>query len=354
MGNYNQKLTAHSATCGNPLQFLGESRRIGLCSVLTARCSKCFKLFKMHTSEMLQLDKKGHYSSNIGAVLGQIATGRGDFHLEEQMMSLDIPSLSTHSFVHLEKSLGTALESLVSKELLSAGKEELEYAAKNNIRFEDIPACTVVVDGGWSKRSHKHSYNANLGVDVIFGLHTKKLLFIGVRNKYCSTCCIAQYKKALVPPHKCYKNWTGSSCSMEADIIVEGFKLSESMHGLRYMWMIGDGDSSVHHSITIDVPYGRHVQKMECSNHAVKCYRSGLEKLAKDNPSFKGRNGLNTSKIQHLAKCMKYAIAQNSNNKDVATLRQDIRNCPCHCFGDHEQCRESYCKHAGEGNKGII
>ena len=36
-------------------------------------------------------------------------------------MSLDVPSLSTHSFVHLEKSLGTALESLVTKELLSAG-----------------------------------------------------------------------------------------------------------------------------------------------------------------------------------------------------------------------------------------
>ena len=83
---------------------------------------------------MLQLDKKGHYSSNIGAVLGQIATGGGGFHLEEKMMSLDVPSLSTHSFVHLEKSLGTVLESLVTKELLSAGKEELEYV-KNNIRL---------------------------------------------------------------------------------------------------------------------------------------------------------------------------------------------------------------------------
>ena len=35
---------------------------------------------------MLQLDKKGHFYSNIGAVLGQIATGGGGgFHLEEQM-----------------------------------------------------------------------------------------------------------------------------------------------------------------------------------------------------------------------------------------------------------------------------
>lgn len=75
-------------------------------------------------------------------------------------------------------------------------------------------------------------------------------------------------------------------------IIVEGFKLSESIHGLRYMWMIGDGDSSVHHSILISVPYGQHAQKVECSNHAIKCYRSGLEKLAKESATLKGKNGI--------------------------------------------------------------
>ena len=84
---------------------------------------------------------------------------------------------------------------------------------------------------------------------------------------------------------------------MESDIIVEGFKLSESMHGLTYMWMIGDGDSSVHYSVTINVPYGREVEKIEGSNHAVKCYRSSLEKVVKDNSSFKGQNGFLSTKI---------------------------------------------------------
>ena len=158
--------------------------------------------------------------------------------------------------------------------------------------FRGVPACTVIVDGGWSKRSHKHSYNANSGVGVIFGAHTKKLLFIGVRNKYCSSCSIAKQNNTPVPSHQCYRNWSASSCSMESDIIVEGFKLSESMHGLRYMWMIGDGDSSVHHSVMINAPYGRDVQKVECSNHAIKCYRSGLEKLAKENTIFKGKMAL--------------------------------------------------------------
>ena len=102
----------------------------------------------MHTSESSKLGDKCHYSCNITAVLGQVATGGGGAHIEEQLMCLDILSLSTHSFVHLEKSLGTALESLVNEELLSAGKEELEYAINNNIKYEDVPACTVIVDGG--------------------------------------------------------------------------------------------------------------------------------------------------------------------------------------------------------------
>ena len=351
LGNYIQELTSHAAICGYPIEFLGETRRTGLSSVLTSRCTNCLNIQKMHTSEMVKLKGKNHYSSNLGAVLGQVATGGGSAHLEEQLMSMDIPSLSQYSFVNLERSLGLAFETLVTNLLLSTGKEEKEHAIANGTTFEGIPAC-IVVDAGWSKRSHKHSYNANSGVGVIFGAHTKKLLFIGIRNKYCSTCSIAKHKNIPVPSHKCFRNWTGSSCAMESDIIVEGFKRSESMHGLRYMWMIGDGDSSVYLSVTMGVPYGRHIQKVECSNHAVKCYRGGLEKLAKDNASFRGRSALTSSKIRQLAKGMKCAMAQHSTTKDVSALRHDLRNCPRHCFGDHQHCSNSFCKHAGEGHGG--
>ena len=37
------------------------------------------------------------------------------------------------------------------------------------------PAITVIVDGGRSKRSHKHSYNAKSGVAMIIEKQTKKL-----------------------------------------------------------------------------------------------------------------------------------------------------------------------------------
>ena len=58
----------------------------------------------------------------------------------------------------------------------------------------------------------------------------------GTKYKYCFICSIAQ----CVREHNCFKNWAGSSTAMESDIIVEGFNLSESMHGLRYMQFIGD------------------------------------------------------------------------------------------------------------------
>ena len=55
-----------------------------------------------------------------------------------------------------------------------------------------VPTVTVVADGDWLKRSHKHSYNTKSGVVVIIGEVTKRLLFLGVRNKFCSVCSHAE------------------------------------------------------------------------------------------------------------------------------------------------------------------
>lgn len=118
---------------------------------------------------------------------------------------------------------------------------------------------------------------------------------------------------------------------MESEIIAAGFRQSENMHGLRYTEVIGDGDSSVLHTIqTTVVPYGKDVQKVECANHAVKCVRSRLEQLAKDFPSFRGRGRLTKSvimKITHGARC---AIKNHSKTNDVTKLRNDLRAGPKH------------------------
>jgi len=123
-----------------------------------------------------------------------------------------------------------------------AGKEEKQLAGKRGDFHEGVPAITALVDGGWSKRSHFHSYNVKSGVGIIIGQATGKLLYIGVRNKYCTACT----QGIPSEQHTCYKNWAESSSQMEPDIILEGFKQAEAVHGVRYIRFVGDRDSSVY------------------------------------------------------------------------------------------------------------
>ena len=54
--------------------------------------------------------------------------------------------------------------------------------------------------------------------------------------------------------------------------------------------------------------------------------------------------------MQQLAKGMRCAIRNHSATGDVAGLKHDMRNCPCHCFGDHRHCGSSFCKKAKQGD----
>ena len=116
-----------------------------------------------------------------------------------------------------------------------------------------IPAITVVVDAGWSKRSHKHSYNAKYGVGIVVGMETKKLLHVGVKNKYCSVCAMAESVGKEPADYECRKNWDGPLSSMETSITVQAFQEAESKYGLHYTKFVGDGDSSVFHSFVTEV-----------------------------------------------------------------------------------------------------
>ena len=123
--------------------------------------------------------------------------------------------------------------------MLEAGKEDKRLAEERGDYHEGVPTITVIVDGGWSKRSHRHSYNAKSGVAIVIGQETRKLLHIGIRNKYCTACTqgIAQEN------HVCFKNRWESSSQMKPDIILEGFQQAERVHGVRFLRFIGDGDS---------------------------------------------------------------------------------------------------------------
>ena len=95
---------------------------------------------------------------------------------------------------------------------------------------------------------------------------------------------------------------------METDIIVSGFNAAEDMHGIRYMRLIGDGDSSVKCNIQQYVPiWGHIVTKIESANHAIKCCRNRLEKILQDFPKYKGKGNLTqraTKKLTAGTRCV--------------------------------------------------
>ena len=154
----------------SPLNFLGESHRYGLASIIVCQCLKCSTLFRITSCEMTSYSSiPSHYAVNIGATLGQIATWRRADHLKEQLAYIQVPSLSIPTFINLERTMGTAFEEIVSKQLLTTGWMERELAIAQGDYHNRVPAITVVIDAGWSKRSHKHSYNANSGIGVMFG-----------------------------------------------------------------------------------------------------------------------------------------------------------------------------------------
>lgn len=109
------------------------------------------------------------------------------------------------------------------------------------------------------------------------------------------------------------------------------------------MRFIGDGDCSVHPTLLENVPvWGQDIKKMECANHACKCYRSSLEKLAADNHVYKGKGGLTEKMRKRLTSAARCAIKMCSKDgnrqRAVRLLEQDLINGPRHCFGYHQKC----------------
>ena len=131
---------------------------------------------------------------------------------------------------------------------------------------------------------------------------------------------MAEIKQQEPPQHRCYCNWSGSSAAMESDILVEGFRLSEQAHGIRYMRVIGVGDSSLMANLQQSVAYSPFITKIECANHVCKSYRLRLEKLAKDHPEFQGRGGLTQRIMQRLTVDAHLAIKMHSKTGNVTQL----------------------------------
>lgn len=180
---------------------------------------------------------------------------------------------------------------------------------------------------------------------------------MATRNKSCPICSRAASKNIEAKNHVCSKNWKGTSTAMETSIILEGFKKSVEMHQLKYVKLIGDGDSSVYKKICLDKPYGSSVtiQKIECTNHLLRNFITKCIELSNKIRSSRSdyvspnlRKILRTNVIRlrtGIKSSINYHSKQgNSLNEQVTNIIRDIKNLPFHVFGQHNECATYFCK----------
>lgn len=260
------------------IYIVGE-KRVGLNSIFFTKCQVCNVKNKFTTEPHDSVD------INKAAVCGILAIGAGYSQFSELFSSLNIPSMSSHTYYNKEQSVNDNIKETAWEEMKKAGKEEAILAKEaGDVDVDGIPVMTVIVAGAWGKRSYKNNYSSLSGVACIMGARTKKILHLGVKNKYCSVCkksasSLTKEKRQ----HRCFKNWNNTSTSMESAIIVEGFRTSLSMHGLKYGKIIGDGDSSVYRKVCEAKPYGPNffIEKIQCRNHILRNYLNKIRELLK-------------------------------------------------------------------------
>lgn len=199
------------------------------------------------------------------------------YSMAQEMFSfLDIPFLDRKTFFKDELAMDAVLETALQDSLNKALEEEVQLATdelRSNQLPEDSPLnLSCELDGSWGQRSNGHRYSSASGCAAIIGTRSKKVVYIGTRNKRCSACNVNASRlksNKSVTEHKCYKNYSGSSGGMESHVVIEGFqKLHEK--GVKFTTVITDGDSTTVSKLKNSCPYGHEIRHQLCCNHTLK------------------------------------------------------------------------------------
>ncbi|GBO41369.1 hypothetical protein AVEN_132412-1 [Araneus ventricosus] len=330
--------------------------RKGLRIGIELKCNMCF-ITEIVWSENPDSDKM---PINTAAVSGIMTIGGGYSNLEDILSALDIPSMTSHTFQKEHDRISAAWEETAAKEMHNAAMEEKRLAIEaGEIDADGIPLLTVVADGSWAKRSYRTNYSSLSGAAAIVGFRTKKVLYLGVRNRYCSVCFKASKLKISPKKHRCCKNWSGSSSGMEADIIKEGFQNSISMYGVKYAKLVADGDSNVYKMILDSRPYDElQVEKIECHNHLYRNFCNKLKDIVQDRKSgpiaHRKQLGKNILRMRKAVITATAFYAEYSSKDRAFDLQKCMMNITYHTFGRHDQCIEPFCKKEERKEKDVV
>ncbi|KAK5639399.1 hypothetical protein RI129_011891 [Pyrocoelia pectoralis] len=146
--------------------FKKEVRR-GIVSCFHYYCSTCEKDLKIYThSENVRIE------TNKMLVWVANSVGIGYAQTEQLVNILNLPMMSSKYYRKIETIVGEEWELILQKEMTAAGEEERRQAIEAGNLEKGIPFITVIIDGGWAKRSYGHGFRKKTG----------KLLFLGTRR----------------------------------------------------------------------------------------------------------------------------------------------------------------------------
>ena len=156
------------------------------------------------------------------------------------MAVLGVPVTTKKTLITTEWAIDNIWWQSVYESLKEAAGEEKTLAVIKNSYHDGTPAISVVwMHGG--ANDHANSYNAmsGVGIGIVIGFGTKKLLDVGVWNKFCSIhiCGRAESEGKKPTERICSKYWDRPSSLME-----RAFQGSESKRGSD---IVGDRNSSI-------------------------------------------------------------------------------------------------------------
>lgn len=200
-------LNSHGITNCNfsNMEFLNETK-LGMKSIFHFRSTQC------GIKKSIKSTEETNHSLNINyaLVLASYAIGIGCYQSEEFLANMEIPFMSTATYDKNQKILQEDLKECAKKEMQSAIEEEKLIAIRNNsVDINNTPLVTVKGDGCWNKRSYGANYSSKSGSATLIGSKTSKVIWNGVKNKYCKKCANNKIRN-MQSDHKCNTNYHGA------------------------------------------------------------------------------------------------------------------------------------------------
>ena len=170
--------------------LLISEKRLGLKTQFHFHCSDCnyeCRIMSEPTTDLQYMD------INTAAVASTIVTGMSYAQLKELLAGMSIHCFSDKTYFNLEQSLLIHFsEAAVASMDQAAEEEKLLASERGDITSTNVHFTKVTIDGSWSKRSYGTNYNSASGMTSIVGWYSGKVLYFGIRNKYCLVCVRAE------------------------------------------------------------------------------------------------------------------------------------------------------------------